>query len=206
MPLSTAPLSVPAYTTEDPYLSGQYAPIFDERTDSGLRVTGELPSGLAGAYLRNGPNQAFEPLGRYHLFDGDGMVHGVWFDGEGGARYANRWIRSKGLLAELEDGHALFGGLSEFTLPDPELMARVGMMKNTANTHVVGHAGRILALMEGAKPTELGPDLETIGEHDFGGALHGSSATRPSRPTCASTRPTPRERSRGPPTSTCPGR
>ena len=96
MPLSTAPLSVPAYTTEDPYLSGQYAPVFDERTDEGLRVTGELPSGLAGAYLRNGPNQAFEPLGRYHLFDGDGMVHGVWFDGEGGARYGNRWIRSQG--------------------------------------------------------------------------------------------------------------
>ena len=102
-------------------------------------------------------------------------------------------------------------------------MARVGMMKNTANTHVVGHAGRILALMEGARPTELGPDLETVGEHDFGGALHGADDRAPqdrpdhrrhgvlrllarSRPTCASTRPTPRERSRGPPTSTCPDR
>jgi carotenoid cleavage dioxygenase len=177
-----ANLSPPPYASDDPYLSGQYAPVFDELTVEELRVTGELPDGLRGAFLRNGPNQAFPPPGRYHIFDGDGMVHGVWFDGEGKAgtaRYANRWVRSRGLLAELDEGRALYGGLSEFTLPGPELVAKAGMMKNTANTHVVGHAGRILALMEGARPTELGPDLETIGELDFGGALQGAMTAHP---------------------------
>jgi carotenoid cleavage dioxygenase len=144
-----------------------------------LAVHGELPTGLRGAFLRNGPNPAFPPLGRHHLFDGDGMVHGVWFDGEGGARYANRWIRSAGLEAERAAGRALFGGLSEFRLPPPEVMEACGPVKNTANTHVVRHAGRILALMEGCRPTELGPDLETLGEYDFDGALRGAVTAHP---------------------------
>lgn len=162
-----------------PWLTGNFEPVPDERDDRGLEVTGELPPGLCGAFLRNGPNPAFPPLGRYHLFDGDGMVHGLWFDGEGGARYANRWVRSVGLEAERAAGRALFGGLSEFRLPPEDVMAACGPMKNTANTHVVGHAGRILALMEGAKPTELGPDLETLGEYDFAGALHGPMTAHP---------------------------
>ena len=50
--------------------AGSYAPVFDERSDEGLRVTGELPAGLAGTYLRNGPNhgvraaRALPPLRR----------------------------------------------------------------------------------------------------------------------------------------------
>ena len=178
----SAPLSVPSYTSDEPYLSGQYQPVFDEIDAAGLRISGELPDGLRGAYLRNGANQAFPPLGAYHVFDGDGMVHGIWFDGEGGAgtaRYANRWVRSTGLLGEMAAGHALFGGLSDFRLPDPEVSAAYGMMKNTANTHVVHHAGRTLALMEGARPTELGPDLATVGECDFGGALQGAMTAHP---------------------------
>ena len=50
------------------------------------RSTGELPAGLRGMFLRNGPNPMFEPKGRYHIFDGDGMLHGVTLDGEGGAQ------------------------------------------------------------------------------------------------------------------------
>ncbi|MGZ4683611.1 MAG: carotenoid oxygenase family protein, partial [Acidimicrobiales bacterium] len=54
-----------------------------------------------------------------------------------------------------------------------------GIMKNTANTNVIRHAGRILALMEGAAPTELTTDLETVGEWDFDGALQGSMTAHP---------------------------
>jgi len=165
--------------SSDPYLTGHFAPVHDELDVDGLRVSGELPSGLRGAFLRNGANPAFAPLGRYHLFDGDGMVHGVTFDGEGGASYRNRWVRSAGLLAEQRAGRALFGGLSEWRLPPAEVMAEVGPMKNTANTHVIRHAGRILALMEGAKPTELTAELETVGEHDFDGRLRGPMTAHP---------------------------
>lgn len=162
-----------------PWLTGVFAPVDDELTTASLRVTGTLPSGLRGAFVRNGPNPAVAPAGKYHLFDGDGMVHGLWFDGEGGVRYANRWVRSAGLEAELAAGHALFGGLSEFRLPPPEIMATVGPMKNTANTAVVHHAGRLLALMEACPPIELTDDLETVGPYDFGGALQGAMTAHP---------------------------
>lgn len=168
-----------ATETTNPWLTGAWAPVHDELDIEGLRVTGDLPDGLVGSFLRNGANPAFPPLGRYHVFDGDGMIHGLTFDGDGGVSYRNRWVRNAGLLAEMDAGAALFGGLSEFRLPPPEVMERAGMMKNTANTHVVAHAGRILALMEAAKPTELSPTLETIGEFDFGGALKGPMTAHP---------------------------
>src|SRR5437588_9569347 len=63
--------------TGNPYLAGLYAPVAEERTDEGLEVIGELPPDLDGVYLRNGPNPQFAPTGRYHWFDGDGMVHAV---------------------------------------------------------------------------------------------------------------------------------
>jgi carotenoid cleavage dioxygenase len=166
-------------TDTTPWLTGHFAPVHDELDVAGLRVSGALPSGLRGSFLRNGANPAFPPLGRYHLFDGDGMIHGLELDGEGGARYRNRWVRSAGFLAEQDAGHALFGGLSEFRLPPAEVLATVGPMKNTANTHVVRHAGRVLALMEAAKPVELSASLDTIGEHDFAGALHGPMTAHP---------------------------
>jgi carotenoid cleavage dioxygenase-like enzyme len=31
-------------------------------------------------YLRNGPNRRYAARGRYHWFDGDGMVHAVYLE------------------------------------------------------------------------------------------------------------------------------
>jgi carotenoid cleavage dioxygenase len=64
-------------------------------------------------------------------------------------------------------------------MPDPELAAEAGMVKNTANTNVIRHAGRILALMEGARPTELTAELDTVGEYDFDGSLVGPMTAHP---------------------------
>jgi hypothetical protein len=43
-------------------------------------IEGEVPKDLTGMYVRNGPNRRFEAPGRYHWFDGDGMLHAVRFD------------------------------------------------------------------------------------------------------------------------------
>ncbi|MBP7685098.1 MAG: carotenoid oxygenase family protein, partial [Deltaproteobacteria bacterium] len=61
----------------NPYLSGSYAPIDDERRceHEELEILGELPRELNGSYLRNGPNPRFPSSGLHHWFDGDGMVH-----------------------------------------------------------------------------------------------------------------------------------
>ncbi|MFZ4669619.1 MAG: carotenoid oxygenase family protein [Microthrixaceae bacterium] len=163
----------------DDYLTGQYAPIHDERHDVELPVTGELPAGLRGAFVRNGPNPYFPPGGRYHVFDGDGMLHGVYLDGEGGVEYRNRWVDSRGLRHERSVGHSVYGGLAEFTMPPPDALEAGGLYKNTANTNIVRHAGRYLALMEGAHPTEVTAELDTVGEYDFGGALQGAMTAHP---------------------------
>ena len=50
------------------------------------------------------------------------------------------------------------------------------------NPHVIEHAGRTLALMEGGtRPYELTGDLDTIGPCDFAGTLPGGYAAHPKR-------------------------
>jgi len=161
-----------------PMLSGTFVPVDDERDDHHLRVTGSVPDGLAGTFMRNGPNPMFEPLGRYHMFDGDGMLHAVRFD-QGEVSYRNRWIRSAGLEAERRAGRALYGGLGDLHMPGPDEVGDAGPMKNLANTHIVGHAGRYLALWEAGPPTEVTEGLDTIGVHDFGGRLDGAFTAHP---------------------------
>jgi carotenoid cleavage dioxygenase len=162
----------------NPFLHGAYAPVHDEVVVDELEVRGTIPAALRGVYMRNGANPAFPPIGRYHLFDGDGMIHAVELS-DGRASYRNRFVQSAGLRVEQREQRALFGGLGEFVMPDRAILDEVGMMKNTANTNVVRHAGRYFALMEAAKPTELTRELATIGEYDFDGALVGAMTAHP---------------------------
>jgi carotenoid cleavage dioxygenase len=163
-----------------PDLEGNMFPVETEVDVARLRVTGDLPHALRGSFVRNGPNPLFTPLGRYHMFDGDGMLHGITFDGEGGVSYRNRWIRSKGLRAEVELGRAVYPGLSDvLSFPDRSLVGDAGPVKNPANTHIIRHAGRYLALWEGGLPTEVTASLDTVGEYDFDGRLSGAMTAHP---------------------------
>jgi carotenoid cleavage dioxygenase len=146
----------------NPFLSGAYAPVDDE-SDFELQVTGKIPRELAGAFYRNGPNPQFPPRGDYHWFGGDGMIHGVFVE-DGKARYRNRYVRTPKWIAEHAAGRGLFGSLGDPRDTDPSVMGQDG---GVANTNIVWHAGRLLALEEGHKPTELDPlTLETRGYVD----------------------------------------
>ena len=90
--MSAAPNTVTNIHNQ-PFLSGQLAPVGDELDVESCRVTGEIPESLRGKFVQNGPNPRFEPLGRYHMFDGDGMLHAVDFQ-DGRVSYKNRWIRT----------------------------------------------------------------------------------------------------------------
>jgi carotenoid cleavage dioxygenase len=159
----------------NPFLQGNFAPWRSEGSAHDLPVRGTIPAALAGTYYRNGPNPAFPPLGRYHWFDGDGMIHAITL-ADGRAHYRNRWVASRGLAEERAAGRALYPGLLELGL-----MEAPGL-KNTANTNIVAHAGRLLALMEGGLPTELRPQsLETVGEYDFAGRLATAMTAHPKR-------------------------
>ena len=167
----------------EPFLSGRFAPVDDEISVDRLTVEGTLPSDLVGAYLRNGPNPEFPPLGSYtYPLEGDGMIHGVWLEG-GEARYANRRVRTQGLLAEERAGKALFGGLMTPAFVDQSLLGDDPdpgwPFKLDAFVNIVGHAGRYLALEEGTPPYEVTSGLDTVGRYDFGGALPAGMCAHP---------------------------
>ena len=131
------PGSAVVNAANQPDLRGNLFPVADEMDVADCVVTGDLPEGLRGSFVRNGPNPAFEPIGGYHMFDGDGMLHGVTFD-DGRVSYRNRWIQSKGLLAERRNGRAIYPGLGEvMEFPSEELTGDAGPVKNPANTHII---------------------------------------------------------------------
>jgi carotenoid cleavage dioxygenase len=123
--------------SEYPYLQQEHTPVTGEAEATSMK--GALPSDLVGTFARNSPNPRFEPLGKYHWFDGDGMVHAVRCDGA--ATYRARWTRTEGLQAEEQAGHALFTGILEKPRPGAP-----GPLKDTANTDLVWHNGKLLAL------------------------------------------------------------
>lgn len=163
--------SVQTAETRNPYLEGLLAPVSAEVTATDLPVTGRIPEHLDGRYLRNGPNPAEEvDPATYHWFSGDGMVHGVALR-DGKARwYRNRWVRSLSVCATLGE-------------PTPaRLDPRAGMLSLGANTNVLTHAGRTLALVEGGVANyELTEELDTVGTCDFDGTLSGGYTAHPHR-------------------------
>lgn len=162
----------------NPYLEGALAPIDDESHFTDLEIVGEIPRGLRGTYLRNGPNPAFPPRGTYHLWDGDGMIHAVSFDDDG-VSYRNRWVATAGLNAERRHGRALYGGMLDTDPPSPEQVGDAGPRKNPANTSIIRHAGQYMALWEGGAPTILTEELETVGVDRFAGKLQGPMTAHP---------------------------
>jgi carotenoid cleavage dioxygenase len=108
-------------------------------------IEGEIPHDLDGIYLRNTENQVHQPLGRYHPFDGDGMIHQIDFR-RGTAHYRNRFVRSRCFQAEQEAGGSLWGGLQD----RPSLSRRPGFgahgsLKDSASTDIIVHAGQAIA-------------------------------------------------------------
>ncbi len=160
----------------EPFLSGNYAPWPMEGEVQHLTVRGQLPGELNGTLYRNGPNPQFPPRGRYHWFDGDGMIHAVTLTG-GKARYRNRWVRTQRFNLERLHGEALFGGLNNLAGSDPRAN---GIFPNAANTNVLHHGGRTLALWEAGPPYEIDSrTLDTIGVYDFDGALSSAMTAHP---------------------------
>ncbi len=130
---------------DHPYLQGAWTPLLEEVNATDMRVLeGAIPGDIDGVYLRNTQNPVYQSMGRYHPFDGDGMVHMVQFK-DGRASYRNRFVATKGLRAEQEAGHRLWAGLME----DPRLSERPGWgahgaIKDASSTDVVVHAGKAL--------------------------------------------------------------
>ncbi|MBI3328483.1 MAG: carotenoid oxygenase family protein [Nitrospinae bacterium] len=164
------------------FLQGNFAPVQEEITADHLTVIGTLPPEMDGMYVRNGPNPQFPPIKSYHWFEGDGMLHGVRVQG-GRASYRNRYIRTAGWQEEHEAGKAVYGSFldpSDFWRKLWRILVGKPQSKHTANTAVVWHDGRLLALMEAAEPYEIKvPSLDTVGPYTYGGRLKHAFTAHP---------------------------
>jgi carotenoid cleavage dioxygenase len=151
------------------YLEGALAPVEEEITAFDLPVTGRIPAHLSGRYVRNGPNPVHLDEPATHVWtNGDGMVHGVRIRDGRAEWYRNRWIRSSAVADHL-------GEPRRGTLPD-------GVFDFAPNVHVIGFAGKTIALVEGdLRPYELTDDLDTIGPGDLGLTPQGFSANAHSK-------------------------
>ena len=131
---------------DHPYRTGAWRPNLVEYDADELDVVeGAIPPELDGVYLRNTENPVLPALGRYHPFDGDGMIHSIRFH-RGAASYRNRLVRTAGLAAELEARAPLWAGIME--PPGKSLRDGWGArtrMKDAASTDVIVHAGEALA-------------------------------------------------------------
>ena len=162
----------------NPHLQGNNEPVYEEVVAEGLEVIGDIPKDISGHFLRVGPNPFYVPdEARYHLFDGDGMLHGVHI-ADGRATYRNRFIDSAGLAEERAEGHWIFPGLNMFG--DYLAKGEMPRSKNTGNTAMVVHNGQLFAMMEGGTPYRISlPDLGTEGEHDFSGTVTHNFTAHP---------------------------
>ena len=150
--------------------------------DKAAAVSVPLPKALDGVFARVGPNPdlASRFSGDYHWFDGSGHVHAVRISKEGKAiSYCNRWVETSRLRQERAAGVPLFTNFGDYRGWFAALHLLVGGARRllrakdssqgdgTANTALVFHAKKLLALHEGDLPYVLRVAcdgvLETVG-------------------------------------------
>ena len=154
-----------------------YQSLRTEQAYSIDRIDGELPLELEGTLFRNGPGlldingQAYG-----HPFDGDGMICSISFH-QGKAHFANSFVKTPEFIAEQQAGKILYRGVFGTQKPIWWQNFLDLKLKNIANTNVIYHGKKLLALWEASRPYRLDPaTLETIGVEDFDGALRPGQA------------------------------
>ena len=142
------------------WLNDNFAPVFEERSDTDLKVTGTIPSCLNGKYVRNGPNPPSGASSSW--FYGQGMLHAIEIENGRAKWYKNRYVKTP-----------------LFSPNDTVDAASLSLENSIANTHVISHAGKILALQELSLPVEMSPDLDTLGAYNFENKLSTAMTAHP---------------------------
>jgi all-trans-8'-apo-beta-carotenal 15,15'-oxygenase len=144
-----------------------------QEVDQELEIAeGKIPEDLRGVLFRNGSGR-MERGGVFygHPFDGDGMLSRFAFTGKG-IRYRNRFVRTRWYLDEEKSGRIRYRNFGT-NIPGGLLNNAFRIhFKNAANTSVLHHGNKLLALCEAGAPHEVSPEtLETHGPFDFDGML-----------------------------------
>ena len=156
--MTASPITTPFH------LDGNYRPVTTELTESDLPVDGTIPE----ATQRPLPPQRTQPPTRRPV---DALVLRRRHDPR---RRALR--RTRPLVSQPLGPHDhLHRRRDRCSAPTSASTARAGL----ANTNVIAHAGRTLALVETSFPYELTDQLDTIGPYDFDGRLTTAMTAHP---------------------------
>ncbi|KAK7708318.1 hypothetical protein SLS57_009052 [Botryosphaeria dothidea] len=138
-----------------------------------LIVEGEIPPELDGTFYRVSQDPFYDPDyfqegSKATPFDGDGNVSAFRIK-DGRVSWKQRYVQTERLMAEKKAGRSLFGLLSAPFTNHPCVQA---LMQSPANTNVIIHHGKLLAMHEIGAPYEMDPNtLETIGHEPFPGEI-----------------------------------
>lgn len=142
-------------------------------------------------YLRNGPNPYLKNVNN-HLFDGDGMIHSIHFV-KNKIIYHNKWIRTYRFKLEKKFNKPLFVRLANLNTIEifSKFFNKLFLLQNitnyhgdgTANTNIIFHHNKLLALNEMDKPYLLyfnkSNKIKTLGRYDFNSQLNHNINAHP---------------------------
>jgi len=134
-----------------------------------LELEGEVPPEIDGAFYRVHPDPQFAPLYPHdQFFNGDGMVS-MFRIRDGRVSFRQRYAQTDKWKLERAAGKALFGAYRNPLTDDESVRGRI---RGTANTNVLVHAGKLLAMKEDSPCLLMDPvSLATDGYTDFSGTL-----------------------------------
>jgi carotenoid cleavage dioxygenase len=138
-------------------------------------VEGKIPEGMNGVFYRVGPDPQY-PMKEGNIgFDGEGMVGAFRFK-NGKVSFKCRYVKNQRWKAQAAAGERLFGMYRNPFDVDPRAQ---GISPGTANTHIVVHHGKLLALKEDSPPVAMDPlTLETTDDYYlFGGTYNAPAHT-----------------------------
>ena len=171
------------------YFKDRFTPVVDEHTIHVSHTNHHL-SNLSGTFFAQiGSNPKHVKNGDYHWFDGDGMIHGVFFKNNS-FLYQNKWIRTKRFEVENKWKRKMYlyfdelkGWNGVFQIIKFSIMEILGFLpkaKGTANTALIRWSERMFALHEGDMPYEMNinkeeEDISTLGRLNYT-SIHSMTA------------------------------
>ncbi|MFN3634233.1 MAG: carotenoid oxygenase family protein [Rhizobium rhizophilum] len=157
------------------FTGGLYKPARFEGEVYDLEVDGTVPVEIDGTFFQVAPDPQYPPmLGEDIFFNGDGAISAFTFK-NGHVDFKRRYVMTERLKAQRAARASLHGIYRNPYTNDPSVR---DLNNSTANTNVVVHGGKLLALKEDSAPYALDPvTMETIGLWDFNGQLTSATFT-----------------------------